>query len=381
MSVPFLDLRAPHDEIAGDLRAAIERVVASGWFVLGPEVEAFEAEFAARCGARHAVGVNSGLDAIEIVLRALGIGAGDEVIVPAHTFVATWLAVSRVGATPVPVAVREDTYNLDPERIEAAVTPRTRAVMPVHLYGQPADMDAIGAIARAQGLAVVEDAAQAHGAAFRGRPAGALGDAAAFSFYPGKNLGALGDAGAIVTGDEALAARCRALRNYGSPRKYEHDVQGQNSRLDELQAAVLRVKLGALEGWNARRRAVAAEYGARLADAPLTLPAVLDGADPVWHLFVVRHPRRDALQAELAARGIGTLIHYPTAAHRSGAYAALEVDPAQVAVAERLAAEVLSLPMGPHLDDAAVAEVCSAVDDACDALAGQPLARSRSARS
>jgi dTDP-4-amino-4,6-dideoxygalactose transaminase len=354
VGVPFLYVR-------DELRAAFDRVVDSGWFVLGPEVEAFEASFATVCGARHCVGVNSGLDAIELILRALGVGEGDEVIVPAHTFVATWLGVTLAGATPVPVAVREDTYNLDPARIEAAITPRTRAVMPVHLYGQPADMDAITAVARAHGLAVVEDAAQAHGALLGGRPAGGLGDAAAFSFYPGKNLGALGDGGAIVTGDEDLAARCRALRNYGSPRKYEHDVQGRNSRLDELQAALLRVKVKRLADWNARRRAVAAQYLDGLRDVPVTLPVVRDDAEPVWHLFVIRHGDRDALQERLTARGIGTLIHYPQPAHRSGAYAGLTVDPGQVAVAERLSAEVLSLPMGPHLGPEATAEVVAAV--------------------
>jgi dTDP-4-amino-4,6-dideoxygalactose transaminase len=360
VTVRFLDLTATHDELREELHAAAGRVIDSGWYVLGPELEAFEDEFAALCGVPHAIGVGSGLDAIELALRAIDVGPGDEVIVPSHTFIATWLGVTRTGATPVPVDVLVDTANLDPGRIEEAITERTRAVMPVHLYGQPADMAAIAAVARDHDLAVVEDAAQAHGALLDGRVTGSLGDVGAFSFYPGKNLGALGDGGVIVTHDPALAYRCRALRNYGSPRKYVHDALGTNSRLDELQAALLRVKLKHLRGWNVRRRAVAAAYLEGL-DGVLALPAVHPGAEPVWHLFVVRHPERDAFQARLSERGIETLIHYPTAAHRTGAYAELPVDPSQVAVAERLAAEVLSLPMGPHLDDEAVAEVVAAV--------------------
>jgi dTDP-4-amino-4,6-dideoxygalactose transaminase len=360
VTVPFLDLKAAHGEIASDLHAAAARVIDSGWYVLGAELEAFEAEFAALCGVPHALGVGSGLDAIELALRALGVGPGDEVIVPAHTFIASWLGVSRTGARPVPVAVRAGTANLDPARIEDAVTPATKAVMPVHLYGQPADMAAICAIARHHGLAVVEDAAQAHGALLDGRPAGSLADIAAFSFYPGKNLGALGDGGAITTASSELADRCRALRNYGSPRKYVHDLAGTNSRLDELQAALLRVKLGRLEAWNARRREIAARYSEAL-DGVLGLPVVHAGAVPVWHLYVVRHPERDAFQERLGAAGVETLIHYPTPAHRTGAYADLPVDPSQVAVAEELSAEVLSLPMGPHLSDEDVAEVVAAV--------------------
>ena len=360
MTVAFLDLRAVHASIRDELHAAAARVIDSGWYVLGPELEAFEDDFAGLCGVPHAIGVGSGLDAIELSLRALGIGPGDEVIVPSHTFIATWLGVTKTGATLVPVDVLPSTANLDPARIEEAITERTRAVMPVHLYGQPADMEAISAVARGHGLAVVEDAAQAHGALLDGRATGSLGDVGAFSFYPGKNLGALGDGGVIVTHDPAVAYRCRALRNYGSPRKYVHDAAGTNSRLDELQAALLRVKLQRLAEWNAHRRAVAGSYLSEL-DGVLMLPVVHAGAEPVWHLFVVRHPERDAFQARLRERGIETLIHYPTAAHRTGAYADLPVDPSQVVVAERLAAEVLSLPMGPHLDDAAVAEVVAAV--------------------
>jgi dTDP-3-amino-3,4,6-trideoxy-alpha-D-glucose transaminase len=360
VTVRFLDLPATHAPLREELHAAAARVIDSGWYVLGPELEAFEDGFAALCGVPHAIGVGSGLDAIELALRGLDVGPGHEVIVPSHTFIASWLGVSRTGATPVPVDVREDTANLDPARLEAAITERTRAVMPVHLYGQPADMTAIVGVAHRHGLKVVEDAAQAHGALLEGRVAGSMGDVAAFSFYPGKNLGALGDGGAIVTRDAELAHRCRVLRNYGSPRKYVHDVAGTNSRLDELQAALLRVKLHHLGDWNAHRRTVAAAYLDGLSGI-LGLPVVMRGAEPVWHLFVVRHPERDALQGRLRARGVETLIHYPTAIHRTGAYADLRVDASQVAVAERLAAEVLSLPMGPHLDDAAVASVVEAV--------------------
>jgi dTDP-4-amino-4,6-dideoxygalactose transaminase len=258
--VPFLDLKAAHAELRAELDAAYARVMDSGWFVLGDELAAFEAEFAAYCGARHCVGVGNGLDALHLILRAMQIGPGDEVIVPANTYIATWLAVSYAGAAPVPVEPDPRTFNLDPARVEAAVTPRTKAVMPVHLYGQPADVDAVREVAARHGLRVIEDAAQAQGARYRGRAAGSLADAAGFSFYPGKNLGAAGDAGAVTTDDDALAAELRRLRNYGSPAKYQHDVKGFNSRLDELQAAVLRVKLRRLDEWNARRAAVAT-YG------------------------------------------------------------------------------------------------------------------------
>ena len=361
MTVPFLDVSAAQAELSDELSGALDRVVRSGWFVLGRELEAFEEEFAAYCGVRHCIGVNSGLDAIQVVLRALDVGRGHEVIVPAHTFIASWLGVSYAGATPVPVAVREDTYQLDPDRLEAAITPRTKAIIPVHLYGQPADMASISRVAAAHGLAVVEDAAQAHGALSHGQRTGSLGDAAAFSFYPGKNLGALGDAGAITTDDDELAERCRVLRNYGSRRKYDHEVAGFNTRLDELQAAALRVKLTRLDEWNARRATVAGRYGQALADTELGLPAVATETEPVWHLFVVRHPQRDRLQAELEQRGVQTLIHYPTAAHRSGAYVGLPVDPSAAESAERLANEVLSLPMGPHLTPEQVETVIDAV--------------------
>lgn len=352
MKVPFLDLKAPYAELREETDAAYSRVMESGWFIAGEELTAFESEFAALCGARHCVGVGNGLDALHLILRAYGIGAGDEVIVPANTFIATWLAVTYAGAVPVPVEPDARTYNLDPERVEEAITPRTKAVMPVHLYGQPADMDAINEVARARGLRVIEDAAQAHGALYKGRPAGSLADAAGFSFYPGKNLGAAGDAGAVVTDDAGLAEELRRLRNYGSGVKYYHEERGFNSRLDELQAALLRVKLTRLEEWNGRRRRVAEKYLRELEGAPdLTLPFAPDWADPVWHLFVVRHPRRDALREHLAAAGVGTLIHYPLPPHLQGAYADMGLGVGSFPVSERMAGGVLSLPIGPHLSD------------------------------
>lgn len=364
MKVPFLDLRAPYEELRTDLDAAVQRVLSSGWYLLGPELEAFEAEFAAYCGNTHCVAVGSGCDALELSLRAMGVGPGDEVIVPSHTFVASWVAVSRTGARPVPVEPDEHS-TLDPARIEEAVTPRTKVIMPVHLYGHPADLGAIEEIAARHGLRVLEDAAQAHGAREHGRRVGS-GSTAAFSFYPGKNLGALGDGGAVVTGDAELAARVRLLRNVGSREKYRHEVVAANSRLDELQAAALRVKLARLDEWNDRRRAVAARYLDELKGVgDLVLPAPAPWAEPVWHLFVVRTARRQELQERLAAAGIGTLVHYPIAVHLSPAYAGEGYAPGSLPLAERLADEVLSLPMGPHLDAHAVDAVIAATREAC----------------
>jgi len=360
MKVPFLDLKAAYQELRAELDAAYRRVMESGWYILGEEVEAFEREFAAYCGVKHCIGVGNGLDALHLILRGCGIGPGDEVIVPANTFIATWLAVSYAGAVPLPVEPNERTYNIDPQRIEAAITPRTRAIMPVHLYGQPADMDPILQIARQHGLKVIEDAAQAHGACYKGRRAGSLGDAAGFSFYPAKNLGAFGDAGAVVTNDDELADKVRILRNYGSRLKYYNEVKGFNSRLDPLQAAFLRVKLKYLDEWNERRRAVARRYLEELADIPeLTLPFVPEWAEPVWHLFVVRHPRRDELQEYLARAGIGMLIHYAVPPHRSGAYAEPGRTDDNWPVTEQIANTVLSLPIGPHLEQQMQQEVIS----------------------
>ncbi|OGW92207.1 MAG: erythromycin biosynthesis sensory transduction protein eryC1, partial [Omnitrophica bacterium RIFCSPHIGHO2_02_FULL_63_14] len=340
---------------------AVKTVMRSGRFILGPEVEAFEAEFARYCGSKNGVGVANGLDALHLVLRAWGIGAGDEVIVPSNTYIATWLAVSITGARPVPVEPDERTYNIDPARIERAITRRTKAVIPVHLYGQTADMDPVRRLARRHGLKVLEDAAQAHGARYKGRRTGSLGDAAAFSFYPTKNLGAFGDAGAVTTDDKKLADRLRVLRNYGSRVKYHNEIQGFNSRLDELQAAFLRVKLCRLEAGNAARARLARIYSVGLKGLPgLVLPAVPAWAEPVWHVFVVRHARRDALAAHLAARGTGTLIYYPVPPHLSGAYRA-DFKAGRFPAAKRLADTVLSLPMGPHHTAGQVRAVCAQV--------------------
>ena len=381
--------------------------------LLGEELKAFEDEFAAYCGVRHCIGLGNGLDALHLILRGYGIGEGDEVIVPSHTFIATWFAVSLTGAIPVPVECDPRTFNLDPSEIEHAITARTKAVMPVHLYGQPADMDPILDIAVRYNLKVIEDAAQAHGAKYKGRRTGGLGQAAGFSFYPGKNLGAFSDAGAVTTNDTELAEKIRALRNYGSVTKYHHDSVGMNSRMDELQAAFLRVKLRHLDEWNARRERLAKMYlqslacttqadacdssltaarvdettgtSARFGEVPaagvtplrsnLVLPFVPSWAEPVWHLFVVQHPKRDLLQKKLAEREISTLIHYPVPPHLSGAYASVQnplkprfgasegLVSRSLPRAEKLANAVLSLPMGPHLSQSAAEQVVTALND------------------
>jgi dTDP-4-amino-4,6-dideoxygalactose transaminase len=359
MMIDFLNLGRANAPYEPAIREAIDRVLRSGFYILGEETTAFEREFAAYCGVKHCVGVANGLDALHLILRGYGIGEGDEVIVPANTFIATWLAVSLVGARIVPVEPDDASWNIDPKRIEEAVTPRTRAIMPVHLYGVPADMDAIRDIAQRHRLRVIEDAAQAHGARYRGLRAGGLGDAAGFSFYPGKNLGALGDGGAITTNDDELAERLRKLRNYGSSIKYQHDVAGVNSRLDEIQSAVLRVKLQHLDDDNARRAAVADRYREALADTPVELVRVPDEAQPVWHLFVVRTPRRDALRDYLTSRGIGTQIHYPVPCHRQEAFA--DQPWPELPVTERLQSQILSLPMAPYLSADDVAQVAAQV--------------------
>lgn len=378
MKVPFLDLAAAYQELKPECDEAYQRVMHSGRYLLGDELGAFEREFADYCGVRYACGVGNGLDALHLTLRAMGIGQGDEVIVPAHTFIATWLAVSQAGATPVPVDVRPDTFNLDPDGIERALTSRTRAIMPVHLYGQPADMDSICKCAHAHKLKVIEDAAQAHGALYKGGRTGGLADAAGFSFYPGKNLGAFSDAGVVTTNDDQLAERVRMLRNYGSRVKYQHECQGINSRLDELQAAFLRIRLRHLDEWNVRRRKIARFYldslGPETGDSgrDLVLPHVPGWAEPVWHLFVIRCPQRDRVQRGLTEAGVGTLIHYPVPPHLSGAYADAQMLRGSFATAESIAGSVLSLPMGPHLSETQAADVVAAVRDSVAKGPGRP---------
>jgi len=368
MKIPFLDLGAAYCELQTDIDAAVARSLASGYYIGGPEVEAFEGEFATYCGAAHAVGVANGLDALHLALRAMEEGPGDEVIVPSNTYIATWLAVSQCGATPVPVEPDVHTSNIDPTRIEAAISPRTKVILPVHLYGQPADLDPMLAIARKHGLRVLEDAAQAHGARYKGKCLGAHGDVVAWSFYPGKNLGAMGDGGAVTTNDAQLADRIGVLRNYGSRVKYVNEVKGYNSRLDPLQAAILRVKLAHLDEWNARRGAIAARYQQGLTGCGLTLPFVPDWAEPAWHLYVVQHPQRDALQKALATVGIGTLIHYPIPPHLQSAYADLSYHRGTFPISEKIHNEVLSLPIGPSMSLNDAEQVIQAVQSSADSL-------------
>jgi dTDP-4-amino-4,6-dideoxygalactose transaminase len=348
--IPFLDVKAAYLELKDEIDLAYHQVMDSGWYILGEQVNSFEETFAKYLGVSHCVGVGNGLEALHLIIRAYGIGAGDEVIVPANTYIATWLAVSYASALPVPVEPDERTFNLDPNKIEQAITKRTKAILPVHLYGQTADMDPIHEIASRYGLKVIEDAAQAHGAGYKGKEAGSLADAAGWSFYPGKNLGAYGDAGAVTTNDPDLAERVRRLRNYGSQVKYYNEMKGYNSRLDPLQAAFIVAKLSHLREWNIRRQQIAQVYHERLAGIPnLTLPQVPPWADPCWHVFVVRHPQREKLRKHLAEQGIGTLIHYPVPPHLQGAYRELGFGEGSFPITEAIHRSVLSLPMGPHL--------------------------------
>lgn len=360
MNVPFLDLTHSHNELKAELSQAFHRVLESNSFVMGGELEAFESEFAEYCEVTHCIGVGNGLEALHLILLAYGIGPGSEVIVPANTFIATWLAVSQTGATPVPVEPVEGTHNIDPERIEAVITKNTRAIIPVHLYGQPADMDPINKIATKYGLWVIEDAAQAQGARYKGKRTGSLGHAAATSFYPGKNLGCLGDGGAVLTNDPIIAKKVRQLRNYGSSIKYHHEVMGYNSRLDELQAAILRVKLKRLDDWNENRRKVAGAYSERLCDLDLVLPQVPGFADPVWHLYVVRTKKRKEIQSHLSSRGVGTIVHYPIPPHRQLCYESQSWG--DLPISEMLAEEVLSLPIYPGITEGAVDCVVNAIE-------------------
>lgn len=370
VEVPFLELKPGYTELKEALDAAWRRVMDSGWYLLGQELDAFEAEFAAYCGVEHCIGVGNGLDALHLILRAMEIGKGDEVLVPSNTFIATWLAVSYAGARPVPVEPDPDTCNIDTHRIRGAITPRTRAIMPVHLYGQPADMNPIMRIAQEHGLKVIEDNAQAHGAYYKGRRTGSIGHAAGTSFYPGKNLGAFGDAGAVTTNDDALADKVRMLRNYGASKKYHHKLKGFNSRMEEIHAATLRIKLRCLDEWNSRRRAVAALYRERLQGLPgLKLVHIAEGVEPVWHLFPIRHRQRDRFQQMLAEKGVMTQIHYPIPPHLSDAYARAGFSAGSLPIAEEMSRTLLSLPMGPHLSLKQAAYVARAVCDVAFRLA------------
>jgi dTDP-4-amino-4,6-dideoxygalactose transaminase len=360
--IPFLDLKRPYIELKEEIDSAVSRVLSSGWYIGGPEVETFEAKFAAYCDARFAVGVASGLDALFLSLKAMGVGPGDEVIVPSNTYIATWLAVTRCGANPVPVEPLERTFNIDPSRIENAITPKTKVILPVHLYGLPADMAAICALARRHGLYVLEDAAQAHGAKYMGAPIGTHGDIVAWSFYPGKNLGAIGDAGCITTNNEDLAGQIEVLRNYGSRHKYENEVVGYNSRLDPIQAAVLNVKLAHLERWVGRRKEIAGRYRNEISNKAIQLPAPDSSSEHAWHLFVIRSKERESLQKRLSQEGVSTLIHYPIPPHMQQAYRNLELPRESLPIANRLADEVISLPLSPYIDDKSLDIVIDAVN-------------------
>ena len=359
--IPFLNLAAAYDELKAGIDCAVNRVLSSGQYIGGNEVAAFEEEFAAYCGATHAVGVGNGLDALHLALRAIGVGPGDEVIVPANTYIATWLAVTMAGARLVPVEPDDCSFNLDPDRVESAITPRTRCILPVHLYGQCADLGKIYEIAARNKIATLEDAAQAHGATYLGKRVGGHSATVAWSFYPGKNLGAMGDAGAVTTNDAKVAKTIRLLRNYGSEVKYHNELAGFNSRLDPLQAAVLRVKLRYLDDWNERRRCLAAYYDASLADLPLQRPSFSVGNTHVWHLYVIRTPYRDALQRHLRHNGVETLIHYPVPPYAQPAYSGLGLEKSNFPISSSIAESALSLPIGPHLSVADAERVVTAV--------------------
>ncbi|MCC6142702.1 MAG: DegT/DnrJ/EryC1/StrS family aminotransferase [Candidatus Hydrogenedentes bacterium] len=361
MKVNFVDLVAQYETIKDEVHAELEKVMSTASFVLGKAVTEFEEAFAAYCGTKHCVGVASGADALTLALRALGIGPGDEVITAANTFVATVNAIALVGATPVLVDVSETDYNIDPGLIEQAITGKTKAIMPVHLYGQPAEMDPILEIAKKHNLYVVEDSAQGHGSLYKGRKAGSMGICGCFSFYPGKNLGAYGEGGAVTTDDDKIADTLRMLRNCGQSEKYVHPVVGYNSRLHTMQAAVLKVKLPHLDGWNAKRRHFAGLYAELLADTSLVLPQVKEHVEPVWHLYVVQHDRRDALLKRLAEQQVYCGIHYPIPIHKQGAYNGVRTVPEGAPVSSRVADRILSLPMHPDLTDEQVQYVAEAV--------------------
>lgn len=363
--IPFLDMKSPYIELKAQIDEAILRVANSGWYIGGPEVEQFENAYSSFCGVTNTVGVANGLDALHLALRAMDVSAGDEVIVPSNTYIATWLAVSQCGATPVPVEPDERTYNLDPTKVEHAITSRTKLILPVHLYGQPVDLDPILEIAKKYNLKVLEDGAQAHGATYKEKKIGGHGDAVAWSFYPGKNLGAMGDGGAVTTNNPELADKIRVLRNYGSRVKYVNELQGYNSRLDPMQAAILSVKLGCLDEWNARRNAVAAQYLEGLDSKIVTLPYAPGWASSAWHLYVVQVGERERFQKYLESKGIGTLIHYPIPPHLQKAYVNLKLEKGTFPIAEQMAKQVVSLPMGPFISQDQVRIVIQAINEFC----------------
>lgn len=360
-AVPFVDLKRQHEELAAEILPAWERILRSAAFAGGPEVSAFEEEFAGYVGCAHAVGASSGTSALRLALTALGLEPGDEVITVPHTFIATTEAITQAGGKPVFVDVDPLTATIDPARVESAITPRTRILLPVHLYGQPAEMEPLMQLARRHGLSVLEDAAQAHGARYHGKRAGSLGHAAAFSFYPGKNLGACGEAGAVTTDDAHVARRVRMLRDHGQSEKYVHECEGTNARLDALQAAALRIKLRRLDGWNAARIRIAGRYAAGLEGSAVTTPRCAAGREHVYHLYVVRHPQRDRLREELGRAGIATGLHYPVPVHLQPAYSRLRLGPGSFPHAESWAAEGLSLPMFPGMSDEQIDHVCEAL--------------------
>ena len=351
MKIPFLNLKAQYDELREELNERVLAIMSSGHYILSEEVDAFEEDWAAYCGARHCVSVGNGLDALTLSLRALDIGPDDEVIVPSNTYIATWLAVSLVGARPIAVEPDEGTFNLDPKKINQKITNKTRAIIPVHLYGQPVEIDEITNIANSNNLYVIEDGAQAHGARYKNKRLGSHGNIVAWSFYPGKNLGAMGDAGAITTDDNVLADKIKVLRNYGSRVKYINDIKGVNSRLDPIQAAILRLKLSYLDEWNERRNKISKIYAERLVNTNIVLPHTKEDSFHAWHLYVVRCEDRDWLSKSLSDNGVGTLIHYPIPPHLQKAYAELKGRIDDYPIAEKLAKTVLSLPMGPHVSE------------------------------
>ena len=368
MNVPFLDLKATYLELQTEIDEAVQRVLLSGNYIGGAEVEGFENGFADFCGARHVVGVANGLDALKLALLALDVGPGDEVIVPSHTFIATWLSVSQCGATPVPVEPAKGWFNIDPQQVAEHITPRTKGIIPVHLYGEPADLAPLIDIANRHGLFVLEDAAQAHGAFYRGRRIGSHGHAVAWSFYPGKNLGAFGDGGAVSTNDEMLARRVRMLGNYGSRTKYVNNLIGYNSRLDPIQAAILRAKLHRIDEWNARRSAIAERYSQALGSQLATPACPQEHQGHAWHLYVIRYHERDRLQQQLSNAGVTTLIHYPRPPHLQDAYVPLGFGPGSFPLAEEYADTLLSLPIGPHLNQAQVDHVIDAVKNSVSSI-------------